>query len=127
MQNDQQATREHSRERCGPSPKSTQDRATQHTERWPDAQIIAMRDTCAAILTKLGYGAERVITHKEYAGAAQGKWDPGNLDPGWMRGEITKAMRGDFKPKPKPPVDPTPPTMTDRQLLEAIWAKVSAL
>ena len=101
--------------------------ATQHLERWPDAQIIAMRDTCAAIIKRLGFTAERVITHKEYAGPVQGKWDPGNLDPAWMRGEITKALRGDFTPKPPTPVDPTPPTMTDRQLLEAIWAKVSTL
>ncbi|CQD09283.1 gp35 protein [Mycolicibacterium conceptionense] len=65
-------------------------------ERWPDAQIISMRDVAAALTTRLGYGAERNIGHKEWAGSAQGKWDPGNLDMDWFRGEIAKAMRGEF-------------------------------
>lgn len=100
--------------------------ATQTRERWPDAQIIAMRDTVAAILNKLGYGSDRVIGHKEWAGRAQGKWDPGNLDMNWFRGEVTKAQRGQFKPKP-PPTTPPTPTMTDRQLLEAIYADIQAI
>jgi len=96
--------------------------ATQTRERWPDAQIIAMRDTVAAILTRLGYNSSRVIAHKEYAGAVQGKWDPGNLDMNWFRQEVSKAQRGDFTPTK--PVSPTPAPetlMTDRQLLEAIY------
>ncbi|CPS44009.1 peptidoglycan binding domain-containing protein [Mycobacteroides abscessus subsp. bolletii] len=36
-------------------------------ERWPDAQIITMRDATAAVLQQLGYGPERVIGRKEYA------------------------------------------------------------
>lgn len=106
--------------------------ATQGRERWPDAEIISMRDTVAAILTKLGYGADRVIGHKEYAGAVQGKWDPGNIDMNWFRGEVAKAMRGDFKPKPPAPT-PAPPNnnplagMTDRQLLEAIYRRIDGL
>ncbi|AER49440.1 lysin A [Mycobacterium phage SG4] len=73
-------------------------------ERWPDAQIISMRDTCAALATKLGHPATRVIGHKEYAGAAQGKWDPGNIDMPWFRGEVAKAMRGEFnQPAPEQP------------------------
>ncbi len=95
--------------------------ATQGRERWPDPQIIAMRDSVAAILTKLGFDSSRVIGHKEWAGVAQGKWDPGNIDMRWFRGEVAKAQRGQFKPKPEEPA------MTDRQLLEAIWAKVSTL
>lgn len=74
---------------------------------WPDAQIIAMRDTCAALVAKLGRGPERVIGHKEYAGSAQGKWDPGNLDMDWFRGEVGKSLRGEFNQKP--PVAPPPP------------------
>ena len=106
--------------------------ATQGRERWPDAQIIAMRDTCAAILNKLGYGAERVITHKEWAGKSQGKWDPGNLSPAWFRQEVAKAQRGEFKPGgtvtvTKPAVVPAPTTLTDRQLLEAINTKLDTL
>jgi hypothetical protein len=73
-------------------------------ERWPDAQIIAMRDTVAAILKRLGYGSNRVIGHKEYAGVRQGKWDPGNLDMGWFRVEVGKALAGQFNAQPTPPV-----------------------
>ena len=91
--------------------------ATQTRERWPDAQIIAMRDSVAAILNKLGFAQDRVIAHKEYAGQAAGKWDPGNLDMGWFRREVKKAQRGDFKK----PVPQYPRDWTDRQLLEAIW------
>jgi len=101
--------------------------ATQGRERWPDAQIIAMRDTVAAILTKLGYPSARVIGHKEWAGRAQGKWDPGNIDMNWFRSEVAKAMRGQFKPAVKPPTHQYPQDFTDRQLLEDLWRKVVAL
>ena len=97
--------------------------ATQTRERWPDAQIIAMRDTVAAILNKLGFAQDRVIAHKEYAGQAQGKWDPGNLDMGWFRGEVKKAQRGDFKPKARQ----LPRDFTDRELLEDIWQQLLAI
>lgn len=103
--------------------------ATQTRERWPDAEIISMRDTVAAILTKLGYNSSRVIGHKEWAGAAQGKWDPGNINMNWFRAEVGKAMRGEFKPKP-PTTTPTtnyPADYTDRQLLESIWRKLDGL
>ena len=99
--------------------------ATQSRERWPDAQIIAMRDTCAAILNRLGFDSSRVIGHKEWAGRAQGKWDPGSLDMNWWRREVAKAQRGEFKPQPtKPPADIT---LTDRQLLEAIYRDIQAM
>lgn len=65
-------------------------------ERWPDAQIVSMRDVAAALTLKLGYGPERNIGHKEYAGAAQGKWDPGNLSMDWFRAEVAKDTRGEF-------------------------------
>jgi hypothetical protein len=96
--------------------------ATQTRERWPDAQIIAMRDTVAAILTRLGFGSDRVIAHKEWAGRSQGKWDPGNLSMDWMRSEVAKAQAGRFVT-----ADTIKPTLTDRQLLEAIYADVQAL
>lgn len=78
-------------------------------QRWPDAQIIAMRDTCAALVKKLGFGADRVIGHKEYAGAAQGKWDPGNLDMNWFRGEVTKDLNGTAFPGEGAATQPAPP------------------
>ena len=79
--------------------------ATEGRERWPDAEIIAMRDSVAAILAQLGRGADRVIGHKEWAGRVQGKWDPGNLSMNWFRGEVAKSMRGAFD-------QPTPPAQT---------------
>ena len=96
--------------------------ATQTRERWPDAQIIAMRDTCAAILTRLGFGSDRLIAHKEWAGRSQGKWDPGNLSMDWMRSEVAKAQAGRFVT-----ADTINVPLTDRQLLEAIYADIQAL
>jgi hypothetical protein len=98
--------------------------ANQCSELWPDAQIIAMRDSVAAILTRLGFDSSRVIGHKEWAGRAQGKWDPGCLDMNWFRSEVAKAMRGEFKPD-KPVV--LPKDFTDRELLEDLWIKVNKL
>ena len=101
--------------------------ATQGRETWPDAQIIAMRDTVAAILDRIGVGSNRVIGHKEWAGRAQGKWDPGNVDMNWFRGEVAKAQRGEFRvtdpatPPPPAPKPNDPSGLTDRQLLEDIW------
>jgi hypothetical protein len=88
---------------------------------WPDPQIIAMRDTCAALATKLGVPATRVIGHKEYAGAAQGKWDPGNLDMGWFRGEVAKDMRGEFDPKPGVPPAPQPGPILEPDYAKETW------
>lgn len=106
--------------------------ATQTRERWPDEQIIAMRDTVAAILSKLGVGANRVIGHKEWAGKAQGKWDPGHLDMHWFRNEVAKAMRGEFQatdpaPPPSPKPKEYPRDFSDRELLEDLWLTVQAL
>lgn len=104
---------------------------TEWLERWPDPQIIAMRDSVAAILTKLGFGSERVIAHKEWAGKSQGKWDPGNLDMNWFRGEVAKAQRGEFKvirpkdPNVQPPQKVWPQDATDRELLEDIWRRLA--
>ncbi|MEC4856735.1 N-acetylmuramoyl-L-alanine amidase [Mycobacteroides chelonae] len=96
-------------------------------ERWPDAQIISMRDTCAALALKLSVDASHVIGHKEYAGAAQGKWDPGNIDMNWFRGEVAKDIRGEFDSSVPPVVVlPTGPR-TDRQLLEDILSKVNVI
>lgn len=63
-------------------------------EAWPDAQIWSVRDSTAAILQHLGYWQDRMLGHKDYAGVAQGKWDPGNLDTEWMRGEVRKDIAG---------------------------------
>lgn len=89
-------------------PDVAQDGSYDPGQRWPDAQIISMRDTCAALATRLHVPAAHVIGHKEYAGVSQGKWDPGNLDMGWFRGEVAKDMAGKFNPKPTVPPTPQP-------------------
>ena len=91
-------------------------------QRWPDAQIITMRDATAAVLAKLGYNSGHVIGHKEWAGASQGKWDPGNLDMGWFRGEVAKAIRGDFKVIK--PMNPKPPDDAAVVITRSEWEKV---
>ena len=101
-------------------------------ERWPDAQIIAMRDTGAALTKHLGVDVSHNISHYEWAqrgpaGIRQGKTDPWNLDMNWFRGEIAKDMRGDFdRPTPvtPPPVKVFPQGYTDRELLEYIAAQL---
>lgn len=101
-------------------------------QRWPDKQIISMRDTCAALALKLGVPPSRVIGHKEWAGKAQGKWDPGNLDMAWFRDEVRKDMDGFVFPGEHPPISTPPPPKrfpvdwSDRELLEHIAAKLGA-
>lgn len=68
--------------------------ATQARELWPAAQIIAVRNVAAALCRRLSVGSDRVIGHKDYAAAAQGKWDPGNLDMPWFRAEVAKDLAG---------------------------------
>ncbi|WP_314030170.1 N-acetylmuramoyl-L-alanine amidase [Corynebacterium argentoratense] len=43
---------------------------------WPEAQMKAYARICAALCWFLGWNVDRIIGHKEWAGAAQGKWDP---------------------------------------------------
>ncbi|MGV9662572.1 N-acetylmuramoyl-L-alanine amidase [Nocardia niigatensis] len=62
--------------------------ANNGTEGWQPAQYWAYVKVCAAICRKLGYGAERVIAHKEWAGRKQGKWDPGQLDMDRFRTDV---------------------------------------
>lgn len=90
-------------------------------EQWPDAQIIAMRDTCAALALKLEQPATRVIGHKEYAGAAQGKWDPGNMDMSWFRAEVRKDMDGFAFPGEHPPIDPAPGPVVPPNYAKEVW------
>jgi hypothetical protein len=100
-------------------------------QKWPDPQIISMRDTCAALCLKLAHPATRVIGHKDYAGAAQGKWDPGNLSMEWFRGEVAKDMRGEFdagEASPPPVVPPLPvPVDYQRQSWEQVRGRWNML
>lgn len=83
--------------------------ATQHRERWPDPQIIALRNLCAALLLRSILGPDRLLGHKDYAGRAQGKWDPWNLDvTGWFAREVAKDMSGFVFPGERLANGPTP-------------------
>lgn len=70
------------------------------TEGWSSAQYWAYVKVCAAICRRLGVGSGRVIGHKEWAGAAQGKWDPGGMDMGKFRADIQNQINGGSKPAP---------------------------
>ena len=78
-----------------------------HRRNWPDAQYFALVGSCAAINRRLGQPAGRTIGHKEYAGRAQGKWDPGAIDMDQLRrdiGERIGAVAGGGTPRPPVPV-----------------------
>ena len=72
--------------------------ATAGREPWPDAQMDAMVGSVAAILNRLGFDSSRVISHKEWGGRAQGKWDPGGVSMRTFRARVTEAQRGNFTP-----------------------------
>lgn len=72
------------------------------TEGWSPTQYDAYVRVCAAICRKLGVSATRVIGHKEWAGATQGKWDPGGIDMDDFRADIQSRLNG------KTPTAPTP-------------------
>lgn len=77
-----------------------------HRRNWPDAQYFALVRCCAAINRRLGQNAARTIGHKEYAGRAQGKWDPGGIDMDLLRRDIAEQLSADVGavPTPRPPV-----------------------
>lgn len=79
-------------------------------QKWPDAQYIAIRDTTAACLGHLHYLEDRATTHKEYAGRAQGKWDPGNWDPPSFRREVRKDLDRFVFPGERPEGATLPPS-----------------
>src|SRR5690606_1124945 len=62
------------------------------TEGWSPKQYDAYVRGVAAILRKLGYGSSRVIGHKEWSGASQGKWDPGGMDMNKFRADVQKVI-----------------------------------
>lgn len=104
----------------------TEETASQ--ERWPDAQIISMRDVGAALTKHLGVPVSHNISHREWArfgpaGQRQFKWDPGNLDMDWFRGEIQKDIDGAFD-GPSIPQQPEPTEFqypSNDQMLKDIW------
>jgi hypothetical protein len=63
-----------------------------HRSSWSNAQYEAYTTLCAAILWFLGLGSDRVISHRDWAGAAQGKWDPGAIDMKIFRTDIQRKI-----------------------------------
>ncbi|CAB0624351.1 N-acetylmuramoyl-L-alanine amidase [Corynebacterium diphtheriae] len=68
--------------------------ASSGTSPWPPAQLDAYYRTCAAILWYLGKPAtpQTLLGHKEYSGAAQGKWDPGGIDMNDFRRNVQRYI-----------------------------------
>lgn len=62
------------------------------TEGWSHAQYSAYVKGVAAILRRLGHDSSRVIGHKEWAGASQGKWDPGGIDMNRFRADVQRQI-----------------------------------
>lgn len=76
---------------------------------WSTAQYRAYVVGCAAILNHLRQPASHAIGHKEWAGAEQGKWDPGGIDMNRFRADIAAAQRAlTAPPAPRPEDDMTP-------------------
>lgn len=69
------------------------------TDPWPPECYDAAVRIGAAIVRHLGYGADRNIAHKEWAGKSQGKWDPGNWDMDRFRADIQRRLN---PPAPQP-------------------------
>ncbi|MGE2689634.1 peptidoglycan recognition protein family protein [Mycolicibacterium pulveris] len=78
-----------------------------HRHNWPDAQYFALVKCCAAINRRLSQTSARTIGHKEYAGRAQGKWDPGAIDMDILRQDIQKRI-GDTSGSAQTPQPPVP-------------------
>lgn len=66
-----------------------------HRSCWPDVQYEAYVRCVAAILRHLGHGADRVIAHREWAGKAQGKWDPGQIDMDAFRWDVSRRLNSE--------------------------------
>lgn len=73
-----------------------------HHRPWSDVQYGAYVAGVAAILGHLGRPADNAIGHKDWAGPAQGKWDPGGIDMNLFRGDVRGRMSGGKLP-PAPP------------------------
>jgi N-acetyl-anhydromuramyl-L-alanine amidase AmpD len=77
-----------------------------HRTNWPDAQYFALVNTCAALNRRLSQPSSRTIGHKEYAGRAQRKWDPGAINMDILRADIQARIGAGpgNAPTPRPPV-----------------------
>lgn len=74
------------------------------TEGWSQDQYWTGATVTAAILNKIKKPKERNIGHKEWAGKAQGKWDPGGMNMDKRRHDIGNLMAEMNGVKPEVPV-----------------------
>jgi hypothetical protein len=65
-----------------------------HRSCMSDVQYNSVATGFAAILNKLHLDPSRAIGHKEWAGRAQGKWDPGAIDMNVFRQDVRGLMDG---------------------------------
>lgn len=70
---------------------------------WPAEMLDAYYRICAGVCWYLGLPATRVIGHKEWAGPAQGKWDPGGIDMDDFRSHVQYYIDNPPFIKPDPP------------------------
>ena len=63
-----------------------------HRSSWPTAQYDAYVTGVAAILNHLRLPASHAIAHREWAGVAQGKWDPGAIDMNIFRADVAREQ-----------------------------------
>jgi hypothetical protein len=61
---------------------------------WPDVQYDAYVIGVAAILRRLSQPSSHSIDHKDWAGAAQGKWDRGGVNPDIFRANVASILGG---------------------------------
>lgn len=90
------------------------------TEGWSKAQYNAYVVGVAAILNKLGRDSSRVIGHKEWAGPAQGKWDPGGIDMAAFRRDVATAQ-AKLKAGTHPAPQPVPNLIDAEAKVAAAW------
>lgn len=88
------------------------------TEGWSSAQYWAGVTISAVILNEIGKPVSRNIGHKEWAGAAQGKWDPGGMNMDKRRADIANKMA---ELKGKPPEVPVIENQINRVLFFSPW------
>lgn len=59
---------------------------------WTPAQLDAYKRGCAAILRRLGLGADRCVAHREYS--SEGKIDPAGIDMNAFRRDVQALIDG---------------------------------
>lgn len=81
---------------------------------WPDVQVTALRHGVAAILARLGAGAQMCCGHKEWARPVGRKTDP-TLDMNALRAAVGTIMAGAAAPLPLIPAHDGPERPTLRR------------